>query len=56
VKTLICDPDYSYLQNALFACQLGEKMCEVLQELHANNIIHRDIKPSNIFLIVRKES
>ncbi len=55
VKTIICDPDYSYLQNALFACHLGEKMCEVLHELHSNNIIHRDIKPSNIFIEFNNE-
>ncbi|MFO7868800.1 MAG: protein kinase [Bacteroidales bacterium] len=49
-KTLICDPDYSHLQNSFFSCQVGVKMCEVLHELHMHSIIHCNIKPSNIFI------
>lgn len=30
--------------------QIALQICDVLEVLHANNIIHRDIKPSNIIL------
>ncbi|NUP09937.1 MAG: serine/threonine protein kinase [Polyangiaceae bacterium] len=36
--------------DALEACELGVRLCDLLDAVHGRGVIHRDLKPDNLFL------
>lgn len=51
LQTIAFSGDYPHLRNQKFMLRIGEKVCEILDILHKNNIVHRRIQPSNIFVL-----